>query len=218
MKKMTAWSLAGATALLGAPAYVLFLRHGCLTWGATNDEATGKLPGDDLLPDAGLVTTRAVTIDAPPEAIWPWLVQMGSGRGGAYTYDWIENLLGLAMHSASEILPRFQDLKIGDRVPMGRGKYMTVEELDPQSTLVVRSEDLTWGWSFTLVPDGAGTTRLVSRNRIATAALPLAARLLYLFAMEPGSLVMERRMLLGIKDRAERLAAETVGGADHYEE
>ncbi len=67
------------------------------------------------------MTTRAITIDAPPDAIWPWLVQMGSGRGGAYTYDWIENLLGLNMHSADEILPEFQDLKAGDELPMGPG-------------------------------------------------------------------------------------------------
>lgn len=201
----------GATAVLGPIAYELFLRRGCLTWGATGDEVSRKLAGDDLLPDAGLVTTRAVTIDAPPDAIWPWLVQMGSGRGGAYTYDWVENLFGLKMHSASEILPRFQDLKIGDRMPMGQGKFMTVEELDPQAALVVRSEDLNWVWSFTLVPHDDGTTRLISRNRIATMAMPPAVQLLYRFVMEPGSLLMERRMLLGIKDRAEHLAGARQG-------
>jgi hypothetical protein len=195
---------AGATAVLGPLAYVLFLRRGCLTWGATRDEVSGKLAGDDLLPDAGLVTTRAVTIDAPPGAIWPWLVQMGSGRGGAYTYDWVENLIGLKMHSASEILTQFQDLKIGDSIPMGHGKFMEVEELDPSTALVVRSEDLNWVWSFILVPHDDGRTRLISRNRIATAAIPSAARLFYTLVMEPGSLVMERRMLLGIKERAER--------------
>jgi hypothetical protein len=91
---------AACAAGIAAVAYPLFLRRPCLTWGATAEEASGKLPGDELLPDAALVSTRAVTIDAPPGAVWPWLVQMGSGRGGAYTYDWIENLLGLNMHSA----------------------------------------------------------------------------------------------------------------------
>ena len=72
-----------------------------------------------MFPCADLATTRAITIKAPPDAIWPWLVQMGSGRGGAYTYDWIENLLGLNMHSADQILPQYQDLKIGDELPHG---------------------------------------------------------------------------------------------------
>ena len=78
-----------------------------------------KLPGDELLPRAGIVATRAITIDAPPAAIWPWLVQMGSGRGGVYTYDWIENLFGLDMHSTRRILPQYQDVKVGDEFPLG---------------------------------------------------------------------------------------------------
>ena len=80
-------------------------RAWCLTWGATPGEAAGALPGDELLPEPGIVSTRAIRVDAPPSAIWPWLVQMGPGRGGAYTYDWIENLFGLGMHSADEVLP-----------------------------------------------------------------------------------------------------------------
>ena len=91
---------AGAVATVGPAAYLLFFRRWCLTWGARGDEVAAKLPGDELLPDADLVATRAVTVDAPPEAIWPWLMQMGSGRGGVYTYDWIENLLGLDMGGA----------------------------------------------------------------------------------------------------------------------
>src|SRR5213082_3723487 len=97
----------------------LFFRSWCLTWGARPDEVSRELPGDELPPGAGIVATRAITIDAPPAAIWPWLVQMGSGRGGAYTYDWIENLFGLGMHSADEILPQFQGLKLGDEIPLG---------------------------------------------------------------------------------------------------
>jgi hypothetical protein len=198
---------AGAVATVGPAAYVLFFRRWCLTWGARGDEVAAKLPGDELLPAADLVTTRAVTVNAPPEAIWPWLAQMGSGRGGAYTYDWIENLLGLDMHSADEILPRYQDLRVGDELPMGPGRPgMTVEVLDPPSTLAVRLADQNWVWIFALVPDGE-STRLISRNRIATAVLPSVGRLFYTVFMEPGSLVMERKMLLGIKQRAERAAA-----------
>jgi hypothetical protein len=195
----------GAAAALGPIGYLLFFRRTGLTWGAREDEVAAKLPGDDLLADAGLVTTRAVTIDTPPEAIWPWLAQMGSGRGGAYTYDWIENLLGLNMHSASEILPEYQDVKVGDERPLGSGgPTMRVEVFDPPSAFVFRSSDRNWVWIFALVPDGE-STRLVSRNRIATKAISPVGRLFYVLFMEPGSLVMERKMLLGIKRRAERL-------------
>jgi hypothetical protein len=198
---------AGAAVTIGPAVYLLFFRRWCLTWGARDDEGAAKLPGDELLPDAGLVTTRDLTIDAPPSAIWPWLVQMGSGRGGAYTYDWIENLLGLNMHSASEILPQYQHLQVGDELPMGPGRPgMTVEVLDPPRTLAVRVADQNWVWIFALVPEGE-STRLISRNRIATAALAPVGRLFYTVFMEPGSLVMERKMLLGIKQRAERTAS-----------
>jgi hypothetical protein len=194
---------AGAAAVLGPAAYLLLFRSRCLNWGARADEVAAKLPGDELLADAGLVTTRAITIEAPAGAIWPWLAQMGSGRGGAYSYDWIENLLGLNMHSASEILPGYQDIKAGDEFPLGRrGPVMRVEVADPPRALAVRSSDQNWAWVFAVVPEGE-STRLISRNRIAVKALAPASRLFYLLFMEPGSLVMERKMLLSIKRRVE---------------
>ncbi|WP_239082749.1 SRPBCC family protein [Actinoplanes teichomyceticus] len=190
-----------AAAALSPPA-----RRWCLTWGATADEATGPVPGDDLLPDAALVSTRAVTIGAAPGAVWPWLVQMGSGRGGAYTYDGIENLFGLDMHSADTILPHLQDLKAGDLLPLGPGgPGMRVEICRPGRTLAFRSDDGAWVWIFDLRADPGGT-RLVSRNRIDPPGASRLRRLLYDAVMSPGSLVMERRMLLGIKSRAERVA------------
>jgi hypothetical protein len=204
--RRTLAAAASAATVLGPVTYLLFFRRWCLTWGARDDEVAANLPGDELLADAGLVTTRAVTVNASPEEIWPWLAQMGSGRGGAYTYDWIENLLGLNMHSASEILPEYQDIKVGDELPLGEGgKVMRVEVLDPPHALTFRTTDQNWVWNFALLPDGE-STRLISRNRIATKALAPASRLVYLLFMEPGSLVMERKMLLGIKQRAERLA------------
>jgi len=194
---------AASAAVVGPAAYLLFFRRWCLTWGARDNEVAGKLPGDELLPGVGLVTTRAVTIDALPEAIWPWLAQMGSGRGGAYTYDWIQNLLGLNMHSADTILPQYQGIKVGDELPMGPGRpVMTVEVADPPRTLAIRIADQNWVWIFALVPEG-GSTRLISRNRIATSSLGPVARAFYTVFMEPGSLIMERKMLLGIKQRAE---------------
>jgi hypothetical protein len=166
------------------------------------------MPGDTLLPGAPLVTTRSITIDAWPSAVWPWLVQMGPGRGGAYTYDWIENLMGLDMHSADRVLPEFQGLRTGDVMRLGRrGPVMEVAELEPEHALVFRSQDGAWVWSFGLYPRGH-STRLVSRNRIQPPDPSPLYRLFSLYVMEPGSLVMERRMLLGIKSRAENLQAE----------
>jgi len=203
--------MAAGTALAasgGVIAYPLFFRRWCLTWGARPGEVSMKLPGDELLADAGLVSTRAVTIDAPPAAIWPWLVQMGSGRGGAYTYDWIENLLGLHMHSARQVLPQFQDLEVGDELPLGPGRpVMRVEVCDPERTLAIRFADGNWVWIFALVAEN-GQTRLISRNRIDARGGLLPVRLFNLLVMEPGSLVMERKMLLGIKQRAEDLARQ----------
>lgn len=201
-------TLIGAGALAAIVAYPALLRGKCLTWGASPDEVTRAIPGDDLLPAPDMFSTRAVTIDAPPEAVWPWLVQMGSGRGGAYTYDWIENLFGLNMHSANEILPEFQDLKVGDVLPLGsNGPRLRVEIFEPQRALVLRSEDGKWVWAFALHSHD-GQTRLVSRNRIATPDASALVGLFNLMVMEPGSLVMERKMLLGIKERAERLARQ----------
>jgi hypothetical protein len=201
--------IAGAGLLAGVAAalsYPRLLRGQCLTWGARPDEVARELPGDDLLANPDIIATRAVTIDAPPGAVWPWLVQMGSGRGGAYTYDWIENLFGLGMHSADEILPQFQDVKAGDEFQLGPGRpKLRVEVFEPERALTFRFEDQTWVWTFALFPEG-GATRLVSRNRIATPHAAALTRLVNLLVMEPGSLVMERKMLHGIKERAERLA------------
>jgi hypothetical protein len=214
---MRATRVALGVAALGAGAattYAVLLRDRCLTWGATSQEAGAAMPGDDLLEHADVVATRAVSIDAPPSAVWPWLVQMGSGRGGAYTYDWIENLFGLGMHSADRVLPGFQDVRVGDSFALGPGRPpMHVEVLDPERWLVFRFDDGRWIWSFGLRPDRAGT-RLVSRNRIATPGASLPARIVQTVVMEPGSLVMERKMLLGIKRRAEMISRQdTVAGA-----
>ena len=204
---------AGLAAAVAALSYPTLFRRPCLTWGATPEEAARELPGDDLLADPDIISTRAITIDAPPSAVWPWLVQMGSGRGGVYTYDWIENLFGLGMRSSDEILPQFQDLGLGDEFPLGPGRpAMRVEVFEPGRALSFRFEDQNWVWTFALVP-ADGRTRLLSRNRIATPHASAFTRLFYLLIMEPGSLVMERKMLLGIKERAQRRAGG-IGQAD----
>ncbi len=196
--------LAVAAAACGLAAiYQGFLRRPILTWGATAAEADSRLPGDELLEQADGVATRAIDIAAPVGAVWPWIAQMGpSPRGGAYTYDWIENLLGLNMHSADRVLPEFQHPQVGDSIGYGANR-MRLERVEDQHVLAWRSEDGNWVWTFVLEPAG-DRTRLISRNRF---RLPRPIDHLAMLPMEPGSLLMERRMLLGIKSRAERLAA-----------
>jgi hypothetical protein len=187
----------------GATLYAKVLRAPILTWGATADEAEARLPGDELLEAADGVATRAITIDAPVADVWPWVAQMGPGpRGGAYTYDWIENLLGLNMHSADSVLPEYQHPRVGDGFGFGANR-MTFQLVEPQRALAMRSADGNWVWSFVL-DDRDGGTRLISRNRF---RLPRRRDRIGMLPMEPGSLVMERKMLRGIKERAEKLAA-----------
>ena len=181
--------------------YFGVLRRAILTWGATAAEADSPLPGDELLPDPDGLATRAITIDAPAASVWPWVAQIGpSPRGGAYTYDWIENLLGLNMHSADRVLPEFQHPQVGDTVEYGTNR-MRLERVEDHEVLAWRSEDGNWVWSFVL-RDVDGHTRLVSRNRF---RLPTIVSRFGMIPMEPASLLMERKMLLGIKERAERL-------------
>jgi hypothetical protein len=193
--------LRGAAALALLAGTYRLLRRPILTWGATSEEAASHLPGDELLEDADGVSTRAVTVNAPAASVWPWLAQMGPApRGGAYTYDWIENLLGLNMHSVDNVLPEFQHPEVGDAIGLGSNR-MRLERVEPERVLAWRSEDGNWVWTFVL-EERDGTTRLISRNRF---RLPTLAARIGMLPMEPGSLVMERKMLRGIKARAERV-------------
>ena len=198
-------TLARATAALASAVllYCKFLRQPILTWGATAEEAEARLPGDELLEDADGVATRAITIDAPASAVWPWLAQMGPApRGGAYTYDWIENLLGLNMHSADTVLPDYQHPQVGEGFGYGANK-MSYRIVEPEHVLATQSADGNWVWSFVL-NEQDGRTRLISRNRF---RLPRLRDRIGMIPMEAGSLVMERKMLRGIKERAEGFAA-----------
>ncbi|MEA2200047.1 MAG: hypothetical protein QOI89_643 [Solirubrobacteraceae bacterium] len=182
--------------------YELVLRQPILTWGATTAEAEARLPGDELLEAANGVTTRAIGIDAPAASVWPWLAQMGpSPRGGAYTYDWIENLLGLNMQSADHILEEFQRPQIGETIALGSNR-MRIEAVEQDRLIVWRSEDRNWVWAFVITEHG-GKSRLITRNRFRLATLAGRAGMV---PMEPASLVLEQKMLRGIKQRAERLA------------
>jgi hypothetical protein len=183
--------------------YFALLRRSVLTWGTSKAEADSRLPGDELLEDADGVATRAIGIRAPASAVWPWIAQMGpSPRGGAYTYDWIENLLGLHMHSVDIVLGEFQHPEVGETIGFGANR-MRLERVEPERVLAWRSQDGNWVWTFVLNQTN-GATRLLSRTRF---RLPRLVDRIGMVPMEPASLLMERKMLLGIKQRAERLAA-----------
>jgi hypothetical protein len=228
------WLAPLVSAVGGGAAYALAIRPWHLRWGATAEEAITPLAGDDLVPDAAYVTTRAATIQVPPGAVWPWLVQMGQGRAGFYTYDRLEQMIGAAISSADLIVPELQQLAVGDTIPLSPVGGPKVAFLDPGGALVLfETMDLRtgqsipslpptrwamdWTWSFTLRPTPAGATQLLVRTRAAyrpRALLGLALPVL----LEPAHFVMERGMLLGIKRRAETgsivpttAAAGTVG-------
>lgn len=188
--------------------YERFLRGPILRWGATAEEVDARLPGDDLIDSPDGVATRAISIDAPADAIWPWIAQMGpSPRGGVYTYDWIENLLGLDIHSVDTVLEEFQHPVAGDSFGLS-SNMMVIAAVEPGHHLVWRSADGNWVWSFALLPGPSGSTRLVSRNSFRLGRL---IDKLGMLPMEPASLVMERKMLLGFKQRAEALARQRAG-------
>jgi hypothetical protein len=183
--------------------YVKFVRPRVVNWGATPREIEREMPGDEVLPDATVQTTRAITVDAPPDKVWPWLVQMGPRpRAGAYTYDWIERLLGIDIENADRILPEFQHLDAGEFLGLDKkGTGLKVLDVQPEHFLVLQWVPARSTWAFGLYPDGSGRTRLVSRNRLPGSGPAFWAMAAF---MEPASLVMERKMLLGIKQRAER--------------
>ncbi len=189
-------AIAGALAPL---VYGSILRPRHVRWGATDEEVGEPLPGDELAPHPVMASTRAVTINAPADAIWPWLVQIGVGRGGWYSYDWLENLAGLRIHSAERIHPEWQDLSVGDIVPMDpQGYGATVVSIERNHALVMEN----YG-AFVLEPIDARTTRLLVRTRV-PGGWPAV---LHLLLVEIPHFIMERRMLLGIKWRAEAAQA-----------
>lgn len=178
------------------------------TWGASAEEARMALPGDELVPDPTFQSTRAVTIMAPPERIWPWLVQIGQDRGGFYSYDWLENLVGADIHNTDRIVSEWQHRVRGDFVPSLRPDYAGGRVRDIAGWRIGWIEPnrgfalIGWG-AFVLVPLDRDSTRLIVRTR--TAAVPGAffSRFADIMLGRPIHFVMERRMLLGITERVE---------------
>jgi hypothetical protein len=192
---------------LTAPLY----RRWHLRWGATPAEVASTLPGDDLMPRAQFRCTRAITIDAPAQAVWPWLVQVGCLRGGFYSNDLLDNL---GHPSAREIVAALQHLEVGQWVPMSPtpsdATALKVDSFEVNRWLLWRKPDSTWVWTLTELGDGK--TRLVTRVHALYDWMKPASALLGLVLMELGDFAMMRRMLRGIKERAETLHKQRPDG------
>jgi hypothetical protein len=191
-------------------------------WGATPTEVARTFPGDERVPQPTQLLTRAITIHAPVEKVWPWLVQLGQGRGGLYSYDWLENLVGCDIHSVDRIVPELQSIAVGDIIKMHKngmpafivvgveeGKWLLMAPLDPKTGKPVSltgTDPLAaeGTWLFMLNAIDADTTRLISRTRSSWRPT-VGSFLMWDVIVEPLSFVMERGMLRGIKTRAEGL-------------
>jgi hypothetical protein len=194
----------------GAGAIVVAaLRARSLRWGATDEEIDTALPGDELVARADLTATRAITIHADADAVWPWIAQLGQGRGGFYSYDFLENLVGCDIHSADRIVSEWQSVTVGAEVNLHPEVALTAVLIEPGRALVLRGAvpvgrapapyDFTW--AFVLREKPGGPTRLVVRERYGYARwwTPLLVE-----PVELISFVMSRRMMRGIRQRAER--------------
>jgi len=207
--------------LLAAPVlYFTAIRPRLLGWGASRQERRQPLPGDDLLP-ARWQTTRGITVSAPAEEAWPWLVQMGYGRAGWYSYDWLERLIGAGDFagggSARRVLPELQQLALGDTVALSPAGGLTVAVLEPARALVLHyrmnlltaapAHDgdpaiLDWTWAFAVTPVNEASCRLLARVR--AGYRPPLLRPLMPLLLEPVHFLMERKMLRTIEQRARR--------------
>lgn len=212
--------LAATTAVGAAGAGFAFVRPQMLVWGATGLERNAPMDGDDAVPLAKYRSTHAISIAAPPEDVWPWLAQLGQGRGGLYSYDWLENLFGCDIHSVSAVVPQWQELQVGGEVRLVRPDHpvplrFLVARVDPPHRLLLvapgtQDEAFAAGlpyvsWSFQIDEYHRGYSRLVVRLR--GDFLPTTRQLLAnKYLLEPVHWLMERKMLLGIKKRAEQLA------------
>jgi hypothetical protein len=199
--------------------YLYILRPWHLAWGTTHLDRIAVLPGDALTPYATSFVTHAVNIDAPPEAVWPWIVQIGQDRGGFYSYTFLENLAGCDMRNARRIVPEWQQRAIGDTVWFATPKRyggrarMIAAVVEPMRALVlatpadwelIRSgkEGLDTTWTFALQRMGERSTRLLVRLR-SSANPGVWTRMINFVFWEPAHFLMERKMLLSIKHLSE---------------
>ncbi|MCL4262893.1 MAG: hypothetical protein KJ069_06745 [Anaerolineae bacterium] len=203
--------IAGVWAV-GTAVYLLFLWPWMKTWGATEDEIEATLPGDDIVPNANLRSTKGITIQAPPAAIYPWLLQLGVDRGGMYSYDWLENLFGLNVHTTDQIMPEYQNVQVGDfwrftpkDYVLNPGPGLYVKQLVENEAVLLcfgmegqAEEPCIDTWQLVLVPQADGSTRLLLRSNMAMEP-ELPIKLTYFVQF-----LMERKMLLTLRGRAEQ--------------
>jgi hypothetical protein len=206
------------TLLLTVFIYVTLIRRWLLEWGTTEVERQRSLPGDEIVPEPKYVTTHATTIRAPADDVWRWVIQLGQGRGGFYTYDWLENMMSLDIHSVDRIVPELQQLNVGDNISLSPENElpMTVAVIESARALVLRTGppdapvepgdyvrgEIAGSWAFILEPIDENTTRFIVRWRSDWRESALAS-LLNTVMLEPAHCIMERGMMLGIKARAE---------------
>jgi hypothetical protein len=206
MKKKLILLAAVASAVAG---YARFIRPWHLRWGATDAELVRELPGDERVMQPQLDSTRAITIGAPIGEVWKWLQQIGQNRAGFYSYAWLENAVGCDMHNADRIVPEWQNIAVGDKVWLHpKAPPLEVAEVIPGRSIVLGDD-----WSFHLEPLDSQRTRLVVRSR-GTYTYPdlKLDPLNFLYwrgIFEPAHFIMERKMMLGIKERAERAYAQS---------
>lgn len=200
----------------GAVAYALLVRPWHLRWGATDEESDAALPGDDLIPSPDLMATRAITVCTTADRVWPWIAQLGQGRGGLYSYDFLENLVGCDIHSADRIVPEWQEVAVGDEVKLHPEVGLAVALVERGRGLVLRggvpmgqaSPPYDFTWAFVLREQPDGSTRLLVRERYAYTR-PWAPLLVE--PVEAVSFMMSQKMLRGIRDRAEGAARPSTG-------
>ena len=203
---------AGIAVMAGAAAAGAALaRRWQLRWGATAEELAGPLPGDERIARPDLTATRAITVRAPAVRVWPWIAQLGQARGGFYSYDFLENLVGCNIHSAARVVPEWQDIKPGDEVGLHPEVALEVADVDPGRSLLLRGgvpagnapPPFDFTWAFVLQPGPDGTTRLIARERYAYTQ-PWAR--LIVEPVQAIDFVMTQKMLRGIRSRAEGAA------------
>lgn len=185
-------------------AYLLAIRPWLRRWGSTDDEVERPLPGDALVPDPAIDSTWSVTIEAPAGDVWPWLAQIGQDRGGFYSYAWLENLAGCELRNAERVRPEWQRRDIGELVPLHPTCGLPLAHFEPGRALVLEG----WG-SFVVEPIDETRTRLISRSRVPKGWSAVS----YALLLEIPHFIMQRKMLLGIKARAER-ARHAQGAGD----
>lgn len=206
----------GVILFLAAPAFVLISRPLYLQWGSTPAEQVRSLPGDSVVPQPATQETRAISINAPADVVWRWVAQLGQDRSGFYSFDVLENLVGCRMPIEDGLRPQLQQWRDGDRLwmyPPNRANgigYASLRFVDPGRALVfgthqagtAMSAPEDGSWSFAVEPIDAHRSRLIVRGRAAVRTSFIAAAFDRLF-FEPVHFMMERRMMLGIRELAE---------------